>query len=354
MDVRMSEHHQTTPVNLHIDDEATPLRGTRRGCRWRVGGVAVCLAILAFGMFSSLAEGMTTVLPPLAARRAAFASGSFSHKPGRSGTATAVRGAAGLDVGAHGSLSSLLPKMLRPSLVAKAFAARWARLTGSAPEPSKQWRAAGFFLQNFNDLSVAEMDQLIATTWSDRKLDEMAQVTGMNFSDRSLSIIDIGGGLTSATRLFDTPNKWVLDVCVDELRKGGAKFKPGVNYVNGSAHDVPFPDGFFDYVFCSNALDHFEDPALAISEMKRILKPNGHVIMVIDVFEPEYRRKPGTLHPHCFTRQEAEQLLSAQLGVKWSYCPPEAGKLGFGSRAKGLTTPKPGRREMSFVLSRQA
>ena len=240
-----------------------------------------------------------------------------------------------------------------PSRLGKALAAAWLRLTGRLPEHSKQWRAAGFFLENFKDMAPAEFDRLIATTWQDRRLDEMGRVTGLDLSNRALSVLDVGGGLTSIARLFDTPTKWVLDVCVDELRKGGATFKPGVNYVNGSAHDIPFPNDFFDFVFCSNALDHFEDPALAIREMKRIVKPTGFVVIVIDVFEPESRRKPGTLHPHCFTRPEAEQLLASELGVVWSFCPAEAGKLGFSSRAHGLKTPKPGRREMSFVLAKR-
>jgi ubiquinone/menaquinone biosynthesis C-methylase UbiE len=243
---------------------------------------------------------------------------------------------------------------MRPTRIAKALGARWLRLTGRLPEHSKQWRAAGFFLENFKEMSTAELDALIATTWRDRKLEEMMRATGLDLSDPSLNVLDIGGGLTTVARICETPNKWVLDVCVDELRKGGATFKPGVRYVNGSAHEVPFPDDFFDYVFCSNALDHFEDPALALREMKRIVKPDGFVIIVIDVFEPEYRRKPGTLHPHCFTRPEAEQLLAAEFDVTWSHCPAEVGKLGFSSRAKGLTTPKPGRREMSFVLHKRA
>jgi SAM-dependent methyltransferase len=251
------------------------------------------------------------------------------------------------------SFGKTLRLLVRPSRIGKALAGRCRKLIGRATQPSKQWRAAQFFLQNFRGLSVAEVDELVAATWHDRRLDEIRRVTGLDLANPSLSVLDVGGGLTSVSRLLATSRKCVLDLCATELQKGGARFKPGDKYVTGSAHQIPFPNDVFDFVFCSNALDHFEDPALAVREMKRVLKPRGYLVIVCDVFDPDSRRKPGTLHPQCFTRGEAEAVLGNELTIEWSHCPPEPGKLGFSRRAQGLATPKPGRREMSFVLTKQ-
>jgi demethylmenaquinone methyltransferase/2-methoxy-6-polyprenyl-1,4-benzoquinol methylase len=250
------------------------------------------------------------------------------------------------------TFGSLVRTLGSSTRLRKALRANWLKLTGPAPGSSKQWRAAQFFLQHFKDMSEAELDRLIADIWRDRRLEEIRLVTGLDPTNPTLTVLDVGGGLTSVARLFTTPRKCVLDICASELRTGGARFKRGLSYITGSAHQIPFSNDEFDFVFCSNALDHFENPSRAVREMKRVTKPGGYVIVVCDVFDADSRRKPGTLHPHCFTRSEAERLLESGMRLVWSYCPPEAGKLGFSSRAQGVSIPKPGRREMSFVLSK--
>ncbi len=44
---------------------------------------------------------------------------------------------------------------------------------------------------------------------------------------------------------------------------------------------LPFPDATFDYVFNSHLLEHLPDPRAAIREWLRLLKPGGHLAMVI-------------------------------------------------------------------------
>lgn len=43
---------------------------------------------------------------------------------------------------------------------------------------------------------------------------------------------------------------------------------------------LPCPDGFFDYVLCCEVLEHMEvDPMFMLSEVNRVLKPNGILIV---------------------------------------------------------------------------
>ncbi|MCS7281374.1 MAG: class I SAM-dependent methyltransferase [Desulfobacterota bacterium] len=45
--------------------------------------------------------------------------------------------------------------------------------------------------------------------------------------------------------------------------------------------EIPFSDGYFDYVLCVEGLEHTTDPYKAVSEMSRVLKDGGYAIFTI-------------------------------------------------------------------------
>jgi SAM-dependent methyltransferase len=50
-----------------------------------------------------------------------------------------------------------------------------------------------------------------------------------------------------------------------------------VTMVRGIAERMPFADQSFDRILCESALDHIADPARAIAEMARVLRPDGRL-----------------------------------------------------------------------------
>lgn len=68
----------------------------------------------------------------------------------------------------------------------------------------------------------------------------------------------------------------------------------------GDAYQLPFPDGSFDGVHCERVLQHLEDPDAALSEMARVVRPGGRVV----VAEPDW---PGWRIDH--PDEEALELL---------------------------------------------
>jgi ubiquinone/menaquinone biosynthesis C-methylase UbiE len=53
-----------------------------------------------------------------------------------------------------------------------------------------------------------------------------------------------------------------------------------VSFKEGDAQELPFADGSFDSVVCTYAMCSVPDEARTISEMKRVLKPGGRLILV--------------------------------------------------------------------------
>jgi SAM-dependent methyltransferase len=51
-------------------------------------------------------------------------------------------------------------------------------------------------------------------------------------------------------------------------------------------HDIPFKENTFDVVLCNHVLEHVKDDILAMSEIKRVLKPGGFSIMQVPFFYP--------------------------------------------------------------------
>ena len=47
---------------------------------------------------------------------------------------------------------------------------------------------------------------------------------------------------------------------------------------------IPEPDASYDAVLCSEVLEHLPNPAVAIKELSRLLKPGGHLILTAPFF----------------------------------------------------------------------
>ena len=48
-----------------------------------------------------------------------------------------------------------------------------------------------------------------------------------------------------------------------------------INFRQGNASEMPFPEGSFDFVYCSAAFKNFSEPGKALDEMHRVLRPGG-------------------------------------------------------------------------------
>ncbi|MHB1203157.1 MAG: class I SAM-dependent methyltransferase [Acidithiobacillus sp.] len=75
----------------------------------------------------------------------------------------------------------------------------------------------------------------------------------------------------------------MLTVVAEEARR---RALPTIEVVEGSAENLPFADGTFDWIVTRLSAHHWTDIAQALKESRRVLKADG-VFIVIDVVAPE-------------------------------------------------------------------
>jgi SAM-dependent methyltransferase len=58
----------------------------------------------------------------------------------------------------------------------------------------------------------------------------------------------------------------------------GVDVKDEAAELEGSVESIPVADGSFDIVLCTQVLEHANDPAAAVRELRRVVKPGGRVL----------------------------------------------------------------------------
>ncbi len=85
------------------------------------------------------------------------------------------------------------------------------------------------------------------------------------------------------------------------------------NMVQGYGEHLPFKNGSFQCVICINTLDHTREPSLVLSEVNRVMRTDGILILSVQVWAlPKLIRqilgKVDRAHPHHLSKQEVFSL----------------------------------------------
>ncbi len=93
-------------------------------------------------------------------------------------------------------------------------------------------------------------------------------------------VLDAGCGRSLFTEIRpDWPFTIVAaDVDHDLLASRKAQF-PGVHWLVGDAHPLPFRDASFDALFAGELVEHLPDPRPGLAEFRRVLRPGGTLIL---------------------------------------------------------------------------
>ena len=115
------------------------------------------------------------------------------------------------------------------------------------------------------------------------------------FADVSGTVLEVGPGAGANLRHFAAkevrwigvePNPYMNRHLAEEARRVGLR----IDVLCGTAEDLPFKAGSIDYVISTLVLCSVTDQRQALSELARVLKPNGKLVFIEHVAAP-----PGTL-----------------------------------------------------------
>ncbi len=140
--------------------------------------------------------------------------------------------------------------------------------------------------------------------------------------DSQSTILDVACGTGEFERLLlgKNPTQRITGVDISEKMLDIARKKyrvySNVEFHQTSANSLPFASHTFDVVVCANAFHYFDLPQVALAEIKRVLKPNGKVVIldwskdylicricdwVLQIFD--------SAHQQCYTQAQLHQLL---------------------------------------------
>ncbi|MBS3781006.1 MAG: methyltransferase domain-containing protein [Candidatus Thermoplasmatota archaeon] len=93
-------------------------------------------------------------------------------------------------------------------------------------------------------------------------------------------ILDVGGGtgklIETILRIEPEVKGYVLDKSKGMLERA----PPTQDEIVGNSSNLPFDSNCFDLVFCIDALHHFEHKNKSLTEIIRVSKPDGEIIIL--------------------------------------------------------------------------
>lgn len=105
-----------------------------------------------------------------------------------------------------------------------------------------------------------------------------------------LSVLDVAGGsgepsLTISRHLGQSGSVTCTDAAAGMVqaarRRAESDGRSNIGFAECLAESLPFNSSAFDLVVCRLGLMHFENPAAAISEMARVVRPRGRICLAV-------------------------------------------------------------------------
>ncbi|WP_320784008.1 methyltransferase domain-containing protein [Streptomyces sp. CRN 30] len=159
-------------------------------------------------------------------------------------------------------------------------------------KPADVWRKADD-AKEFLDRAAIELASV------KEELDRMLRVTAGSH------VLDVGCGTGNdvraiAERVGPTGRVVGLDSSAEQIERA-VPAAPGAaptEFLHGQADALPFADATFDAARAERVIEHVPDPAAAVAEMVRVVKPGGQILIT----DPDHGLWAPDLSDHRLTR----------------------------------------------------
>lgn len=132
------------------------------------------------------------------------------------------------------------------------------------------------------------------------------------------SVLDVGCNSGEFMLLLRDKKRCIVqgvDISEPMVNKANDK---GLDVRLADAEALPWPDGWFDVVTCMEVLVHLHDPAKALKEMRRVLKPGGVLLGSAPHANLErYMWDDKRLHHKYYDHLELQEELSQVFAKSW-------------------------------------
>lgn len=139
---------------------------------------------------------------------------------------------------------------------------------------------------------------------------EVGVGTGINLKYYDFSNIDFFEGVDLSGRMLDYARK-----------KSPKSMSGNINFTVANVENLPFPDDSFDTVVDTFSMCVYPDPDKALSEMKRVLKKNGRLLLLehtrssvplLGTYQDITASPVASLGKGCFWNQNVEEMIQKQ------------------------------------------
>jgi ubiquinone/menaquinone biosynthesis C-methylase UbiE len=142
----------------------------------------------------------------------------------------------------------------------------------------------------------------------------------------SQKILDVGCGEGTRLSLF-TPGKsqgFGLDASPEAVKLAKKQF-PRLKISLGQGEKLPYQSNYFDLVYSAFALEHCQNPEDFISEMIRVCKPRGRILLISPNFGAPSRRSPNSVQdPYQKFMEGLIKDIFPYPGLSWTQVTPKS------------------------------
>lgn len=161
---------------------------------------------------------------------------------------------------------------------------------------------------------------LLQRYWHGTKIGFAVKILGGLTFSKCLEVGSASGYMISQiAKKYPKVKYEAVDAYTDAVKYAQKKY-PQIHFLCAEAENLPYKNDQFDLVLCYETIEHVRNPQKAMSEMKRVLKKDGTLVLAMDsgviafriiwfFWEKTFGRAWRGAHLNAFHHTELENLI---------------------------------------------